>query len=95
MLILKHIPDHNLSLTKEPIFKLEMSYKRQLIYNLCKQFERQIANNIKMKPKAFWNYVRFRMKTHPSIGNVEGIDDKVYASDKVQCFKKLFSIVIS
>ena len=50
------IPDHNLSLTKEPIFKLEMPYKLQLIYNLRKQFERQIANNIKVNPKVFWNY---------------------------------------
>jgi len=41
-----------------------------------------IANNIKENPKAFWNYARNRMKTHPAIGSIEGIDCKLYTSDK-------------
>ena len=51
-----------------------------LTHNLRKQFERQIVNNIKVNPKAFWNYAtaRNRMKTHPSIGSIERIDGKVY-----------------
>ena len=33
-------------------------------------------------PKAFWNYARTRMKTRPAIGNIEGIDGKLYTSDE-------------
>jgi len=51
--------------------------------NLHNQFERQIANNIKENPKAFWNYARnYRIKTCPAIGSIEGIDGKLYTSDK-------------
>ena len=55
---------------------------RTLTRNLRRQFERQIANNIKEHPKAFWNYARARMKTRPAIGNIEGIDGKLYTSDE-------------
>ena len=54
---------------------------RTLTRNLRKQFERQIANNVKENPKAFWNYARNRMKTRPALGNIEGIDGKLYTSD--------------
>jgi len=55
---------------------------------LRKQFEGQIANNVKENPKAFWNYARNRLKTCLAIGNVEGIDGKVYTSevDKYNAF---------
>ena len=55
---------------------------RTLTRNLRRQFERHIANNIKEHPKAFWNYARARIKTRPAIGNIEGIDGKLYTSDK-------------
>ena len=63
--------------------------------NLHNQFERQIANNIKENPKAFWNYARNRMKTHSAIGSTEGIDGKLYISDKDKsnALNKLFSSV--
>jgi len=48
-----------------------------LTHNLRKQFERQIANNVKENPKAFWNYARSRMKTRPAIGNIKGIDGQI------------------
>ena len=44
---------------------------RALTRNLHKQFERQIADNIKKNPKTFWNYARTRMKTCPVIGNIK------------------------
>ena len=70
---------------------------RGLTRNLRKQFERQIANNIKVNPKAFWNYTRNRMKTRPSIGSIEGIDGKLYTSDKDKsnAFNKFFSSVFT
>ena len=68
---------------------------RTLTRNLHKQFERQIANNIKEYPKAFWNYARSTMKTHPAIGNIEGIDGKLYTSDedKSNALNRYFSSV--
>jgi len=53
-----------------------------LTHNLRNQFKRQIANNNKENPKAFWNYARNRMKTYPVIGSIEGIDGKLYTSDE-------------
>jgi len=66
-----------------------------LTRNLRKQFDRQIANNIKVNPKAFWNYARNRMKTHPSIGSIEGIDGKVYVLDKDKSNTFLFEYFYS
>ena len=70
---------------------------RTLTCNLCKQFERQIANNVKESPKGFWNYARNRMKTRPAIGNIEGIDGKLYTSDtdKSNALNKFFSSVFT
>jgi len=70
---------------------------RVLTRNLCKEFERQIANNIKVNPKAFWNYAQNRMKIRPSMGSVEGIDGKLYVSDKDKsnAFNKFFSSVFT
>jgi len=60
---------------------------------LRKQLERQIANNVKENPKTFWNYARNRLKTCPGIGNIEGIDGKVYTSevDNLTAFSPVFS----
>ena len=70
---------------------------RTLTHNLRKQFERQIANNIEEHPKAFWNYARTRMKTRPAIGNIEGIDGKLYTSDgdKSSALNRYLSSVIT
>ena len=70
---------------------------RTLTRNLRKQFERQIANNVKENPKAFWNYARNRMKTRPALGNIEGIDGKLYTSDidKSNALNNFFSSVFT
>ena len=68
-----------------------------LTRNLRKQFEKQIANNVKENPKAFWNYARNRMKTRPAYGNIEGIDGKLYTSDedKSNALNRFFSSVFT
>jgi len=65
--------------------------------NLRNQFEKQIANSIKENPKAFWKYVRNRMKTHSAIGSIEGIGGKLYTSDKDKsnALNKFFSSVFT
>lgn len=70
---------------------------RTLTRNLRIQFERQIANNIKENPKAFWSYARNRMKTCPTIGNIEGIDGELYTSDedKSNALNRYFSSVFT
>ena len=70
---------------------------RTLTCNLCKHFERQIANNVKEHPRAFWNYATTRMKTGSAIGNIEGIDGKLYISDedKSNALNRYFSSVFT
>ena len=55
---------------------------RALKHNLRKQFERQIADNVKENPKKFWNYARAKMKTCPVIGNIEDVDGNLHTLDE-------------
>jgi len=67
-----------------------------LTHNLCRNFERQIANNIGGKnPKCFWSYVKSRVKTCMNIGSIEGMDSQLHHSDctKANAFNNLFSSV--
>ena len=50
--------------TKE---KLEL---RQLTRNLCTNFEKDLAYNIKKEPKAFWRYVNSKMKSRQTINDL-------------------------
>jgi len=55
-----------------------MLYELLLITSAINLRDRLLKEN----PKAFWNYVRNRIKTRPVIGRIEGIDGKLYSSDK-------------
>ena len=69
---------------------------RTLTCNLRRNFESEIANNVKQNPKVFWSYVKSRVKTHAGIGCVEGIDGQLHHSDctnKANAFNDFLSSV--
>ena len=65
---------------------------RSFTHDLRRNFEQQVANNIKTNPKAFWSYARNRMKTCVTIGSVEGIDGQMHHSDyhRANAFNEFF-----
>ena len=38
--------------------------------NLCREFEKDIAKNIKIDPKAFWRYTNSKLKSGPALGDL-------------------------
>ena len=91
------MPHLNLILISYLAYTKARNALRTLTRNLRKQFERQIANNVKENPKAFWSYVRSRMKTRPVIGNIEDMDGKLHTSDEdiSNAFNRYFSSVFT
>ena len=46
-----------------------------------KHYEKQLIQNIKSKPKAFWQYVNSKIKTRPSITELLRSDGTAASSD--------------
>jgi len=49
--------------------------------NLCREFEKDIAKNIKSDPKAFWRYTNSKLKSRPNLGDLVDEDGKLTSDD--------------
>ena len=84
--------------TRNPVdlsnFKLVSNQLRSLTRNLKKNYESQ---NIKSKPKAFWQYVNSRVKTRPGITELLRSDGSTASSDAEMAtmFNEYFSSVFT
>ena len=78
-------------------FKTVNNQLRSLTHNLKKDYEKQLVQNFKSKPKAFWQYVNSKVKTCPSITELIRSDDTVTCSDfeMATLFNKYFSTVFT
>ena len=54
---------------------------RKLTRNLRKDYEKHLVANINNKPKAFWQYVNSRIKTHPTIDELHCPDNTTTSCD--------------
>ena len=54
--------------------------KRQL----CKEFEKDLAQNVKSDLKAFWRYRNFKLKNKHRIGDIKGNDGTETQCDLVK-----------
>ena len=70
---------------------------RTLTRNLRCDFEQNVANMIKAKPKAFWEYTNSRLKTKPSIPSLlKPNGTKATSSkDKAETLNEFFSSVFT
>ena len=78
-------------------FKLANNQLRSLTRNLKKNYESQLIQNIKSKPKAFWQYVNSRVKTRPGITELLRSDGSIASSDveMATMFNDYFSSVFT
>ena len=87
--------------TRNPVdlsnFKLVNNQLRSLTHNLKKNYESQLIQNIKSKPKAFWQYVNSRVKTRPGITELPCFDGSTASSDAEMAtmFNEYFSSVFT
>ena len=70
---------------------------RRLTRKLRKDFEQNLADEIKTNSKAFWRYANTRMKTRSTIENLVGVDGVVASADvdKAKVLNSFFSSVFS
>jgi len=70
---------------------------RSLTRNLKKDYEKQLVQNVKSKPKAFWQYVNSKVKIHPKITELLHSDSTVTSSDSEMAtlFNNYFSTVFT
>ena len=69
-----------------------------LIYLTSKKdYEKHLAQNIKSKPKAFWQYINSKVKTHPNITELLHSDGTIASSDTEMAtmFNNYFSSVFT
>jgi len=78
-------------------FKSVNNQLRSLIHNLKKNYERQLIQNIKTKPKTFWQYVNSKVKTRPSITELLRSDGTISNShaEIANLFNNYFSSVFT
>ena len=62
-------------------FKSVNNQLRSLTHNLKRNYERQLVQNIKSKPKAFWQCINSKVKTRPSITELLRSDGTTSSSD--------------
>ena len=78
-------------------FKSANNQLRSLTRNLRKDYERQLAQNVNSRPKAFWRYINSRIKIHPNIAELLCSDGSTVCSDaeKATIFNEYFSSVFT
>jgi len=78
-------------------FKLVNNQLRSLTCNLKKNYEKHLAQNIKSKPKAFWQYVNSKVKTRPNITELLRSNGTIASSDMEMAtmFNNYFSSVFT
>jgi len=78
-------------------YKTVNNQLRQLIHNLRKQYEKDLAMNIGSKLKAFWKYINSRIKTCPTIDELHRSDGSFTSlhSEIVNMFNGYFSSVFT
>ena len=71
----KSYADH----VRAPQLKNELS---QETHSLCREFERDLARNVKTNPKAFWWYCNSKPKNNPRLGDLKNSEGAVVQGDK-------------
>lgn len=68
-----------------------------LTRNLCRDFEKDIARNIKENPKAFWRYTNSKLKNRPKLGDLQTADGKLTSDnqEKAEILNRFFSSVFT
>ena len=54
----------------------------QETHSLCREFERDLARNVKTNPKAFWRYSNSKLKNKPRLGDLKNSERAVVQGDK-------------
>ena len=62
-------------------FKIVNNQLRNLTRNQKKNYEKQLIQKMKSKPKAFWQYINSKVKTRPNITKLLHSDDTAASSD--------------
>ena len=64
---------------------------------LCRDFEHDLARNLKTNPKAFWRYTNSKLKNKPKLGDLEQEDGSYTQDDltKAQLLNTFFSSVFT
>mgnify|MGYP000403395009 CR=1 FL=1 len=70
---------------------------RALTRKLQKDFEKKLAREIKINPKAFWRYTNSKLKTRTKIGNLLNEDGSITTTskEKADVLNKFFSSVFT
>ena len=65
--------------------------------NLCREFEKNIAKNIKADPKAFWRYTNLNLKSRPKLGDLVDGNGKLTHDDneKAELANEFFTCVFT
>ena len=78
-------------------FRRSRNDLRSLTRKLRRNFESQLATNLKQNPKAFWRYSNSRLKTKTTLGDLRDDDGVLVSSDKAKaellnkCFCSVFT----
>ena len=51
---------------------------------LCRDFEYNLARNVKQNPKAFWRYCKSKMKNRSKLGDPKMADGKLTGDDETK-----------
>jgi len=52
--------------------------------NLCRDFEYNLARNVKQNSKAFWRYCKSKMKNRSKLGDLKTADGKLTGDDETK-----------
>ena len=64
--------------------------------NLCQEFEKFIAENIKTDLKAFWRYTNSKLKSRPKLGDLVDIDGSLThdGNENAGLLNKFFTLIL-
>ena len=64
---------------------------------LCRDFEHDLARNLKTNPKAFWRYTNIKLNNKPKLGDLKQEDGSYIQDDqtKAQLLNTFFSSVFT
>ena len=70
---------------------------KEMVRNLCRDFEHKLATNLKHNPKAFWRYCNTKLKSRSKLGDLETPTGNLTSDDttKAELLNQYFASVFT